>query len=414
MNVVLVNKSDLRGGAAVVSFRLMKALQRMGVAASMLVVEKLSQDPAVLPAAGAVRAKMPFLKERLRIFSSNGLSRANLFKVDTADSGLPLWRHPLVKQADVVMLNWINQGMLSLKGIHHIARDGKKIIWTMHDMWCMTGICHHAGDCSGYLKGNQCGNCPFLGKRAAAADLSHTILEQKRRLYADTNIHFVAVSNWLYGKCRESELLGSANISVIPNAFPSANITPDVSKQNPERKIELVMGAARLDDEIKGLDILIEATRHLKQESPELAAKLHINTFGDIRNHGLLQQIHLPHTHHGSISDRRQLLKLYADSHIVLSASRFETLPGTLVEGMAQGCLPVAFDRGGQRDIFTHGHTGVLVPFGASDIEAATNLADGIRQGCAMLGTLPASLLQSTVSDRFGEDSVARRYIDLL
>ena len=64
-----------------------------------------------------------------------------------------------------------------IEGVEKIIALGKPVIWTMHDMWCMTGICHHAGDCRGYLK--KCGNCPLLGKRGGDNDLSHKIWEKE-------------------------------------------------------------------------------------------------------------------------------------------------------------------------------------------------------------------------------------------
>ena len=47
-----------------------------------------------------------------------------------------------------------NQGMLSLTDIRRIIQSGKPIVWTMHDMWPFTGICHYAGDCDKYA--TQC------------------------------------------------------------------------------------------------------------------------------------------------------------------------------------------------------------------------------------------------------------------
>ena len=47
MKVVLVNKSDSKGGAAVVSLRLMHALVDAGVDARMLVIDKQSADNLV-------------------------------------------------------------------------------------------------------------------------------------------------------------------------------------------------------------------------------------------------------------------------------------------------------------------------------------------------------------------------------
>ena len=70
MKVVIINKSDSTGGAAVVSRRLMEALREEGVDARMLVVEKLTDSPYVEVAASKRDIKRPFLAERLKIFDS--------------------------------------------------------------------------------------------------------------------------------------------------------------------------------------------------------------------------------------------------------------------------------------------------------------------------------------------------------
>ncbi len=92
--ILIINKSDSTGGAAVVSRRLMEALRAEGADARMLVVEKLTDSPFVEVAAPPEKEMIPFLAERLKIFLANGLSRKTLFKIDTASDGLPLWEHP--------------------------------------------------------------------------------------------------------------------------------------------------------------------------------------------------------------------------------------------------------------------------------------------------------------------------------
>ena len=112
MKIAIINKSDLNGGAAVVSYRLMNALREHGVDAKMLVTEKLGNDGNVECYADKLKDKAVFLAERLQIFLQNGFSRENLFKVDTATWGRDISTHPNVQEADVIMLNWINQGAL--------------------------------------------------------------------------------------------------------------------------------------------------------------------------------------------------------------------------------------------------------------------------------------------------------------
>lgn len=408
MKVTIVNRSDRTGGAAVVSLRLLEALRAVGVDARMLVVEKLSDSPFVAVAASPLRIKSAFLRERLSIFLANGLSRKTLFQIDTADVGLNLWRHPWIREADVVCLNWINQGMLSIDGIRRIASLGKPVVWTMHDMWNMTGVCHHAGECRRFL--HSCGDCPLLGPRAAPSDISHFVWERKRRLYADTPIHFVAVSNWLASKARESALLRDADISVIPNAFPLLPM-PDGTRDTSPDTLTLVMGAARIDDPVKGFPILVEATRILRDRYPDVAARLRLLTFGTVRDPRLFDEIAIPHSHLGPISPEEVRRHMLA-SHIVVSSSLYETLPGTLIEGEAAGCVPVAFDRGGQSDIIVHLETGYLARFGDSPADAAISLAEGIVWAAGR----PESLRPRLVADverRFAAQAVARRYLSL-
>ncbi|MDE6400005.1 MAG: glycosyltransferase, partial [Muribaculaceae bacterium] len=258
MRIVIVNKSDSTGGAAVVSRRLMEALREAGADARMLVVEKLTDSPYVELAASKRKAMVPFLMERLKIFFHLRFSRRNLFKVDTASDGLPLWRHPLVKEADAILLNWVNQGMLSLKGVGRLLRLGKPVVWTMHDMWCMTGICHHADACEGYERvGHICGGCPFLsrvsGSGDGSGDISHKVAMRKKELYGMTErMRFVAVSNWLAGRARRSVLLARQEVEVIPNAFHIFG--SEGRARHPKRegdRIRILFGAARLDDPIK-------------------------------------------------------------------------------------------------------------------------------------------------------------------
>ena len=104
MRVVIINKSDSKGGAAVASLRLMHALCANGVDAHLLVVDRRTSDPRVVSVASPIADKAVFLAERAQIFLQNGFSRENLFKADTARFGRDLSSHPLVREADVVIL----------------------------------------------------------------------------------------------------------------------------------------------------------------------------------------------------------------------------------------------------------------------------------------------------------------------
>ena len=390
-----------------VSHRLMVALCHAGHDARMLVLSP-ANEVNVYSYSNKLRDNFNFIAERLQIFLQNGFSRNRLFAVDTARWGADISSHPWVKEADVINLNWINQGALSLRSIKRLVDLGKKIVWTMHDMWNCTGICHHAYDCQRY-KG-ECNNCPFLGFMAADNDLSTPVQRLKSTLYAQSDIHFVAVSNWLAERCKQSSLMRFAKISVIHNAFPIEQFAY-VHHHNPNLNIPLgktvlIMGAARLDDPVKGFDLLIDVFNFMVEHKPALAAKCHLLLYGNIRNANLLNHIAIPYTYIGKVPESK-LNQLFSGSDVVISTSRFESLGGTLVEGLASGCAAVAFDSGGQSDVIDHLETGYLarrhdIADFVEGIDWAVNQSAASRE-----------LLNSMMTKRFSAQEIAQKYISL-
>lgn len=409
LKVALVNHSDTLGGASVVTFRLMNALRRAGVDARMVVMTKTSDSPFVAEIGSRFAKRLRFIGECLSSACANGWNRANLFTVSPASTGFNIGEHPWVKEADVVALNWVNQGMLSLNGLERLMATGKPIVWTMHDMWPLTGVCHHSLDCDGYKHG--CGRCPLLRHGHREHDASSMAAERKRKLYERHRVTFVAVSNWLRDKCSESWLLSDQDVRVIPNAFPAKTFITRPCSHAQKFDLDyskniLLMGAARLDDPIKGLDYAIDALNSLLDNHPETASTSVAALFGALKNPEALKRLRFPYRHLGRINDSTALVSLYAAAKVVISTSICETLPGTLIEGQASGCLPVAFGNGGQCDIIDHKKNGYIAEFGSSD-----DVAEGILW--ALRSKIDRQELHDGVVKRFDSDIVAKKYISL-
>lgn len=402
MKIVIVNHSDCLGGASVVSHRLMRALRALGHDARMLVAHKSTADHNVTEYESQWRVKKSFIAEHIRIFVSNGFNRSDLFKASIATDTIPLADHPLIKDADAVILNWVNQGMLSLAEIEKIAAS-KTVLWTMHDMWNLTGICHHAGKCDKYR--TNCHHCPLLHFMSGEKDLSNSTFRRKKTFYEVVpNLKLVAVSSWLRDKAAQSALTAGRHIEVIPNAFPLEDfyISPKGNIEGiPENKRIILMGAARLDDPVKGLQFAVEILNKLKI-SDALAV-----FFGELRNSEALKGLKFPYVHIGMVNDAATLRELYAHASVVISTSLYETLPGTLIEGQAAGCTPVAFDSGGQRDIIEDGKTGYLIkPYDTE--EFARVLTKAISE------PFDSDLLRTSVEKHFSAAAVAQKYIDII
>lgn len=413
MKILFLSTNDNLGGAAIVTRRLVEALRHRNVDARMLVARKSGNEEwiaQVNPAAAAI-AKVA---ERGEIFLNNGFNLPDLWKVSTASFGAVIYGHPWVKEADIIVINWINQGLMSLADLKRLNSSGKRIIWMMHDLWCATGICHLPGDCRRFTTG--CSHCPLLHSMKGNNDLSHRIWKKKLRLMEGNNVKLVAMSRWQREIALESPLIGSRSIEVLPHAFPveEYSTTPNFeSLPDPirgiigSRKI-IVMGAARLDDPVKDLPMAIESLNTFKDQHPGLAGQCEAVFFGNIRNPDAFNNLRMPWHHAGTLGGNT-LQQLYAASSVVLSTSKFETMGATLMEGMAAGAIPVTFGNGGQTDIVTDGENGYVADYG-SPVSVARCLAKALAD--------PAPFSRQaqhlSVADRFSADAIAGRFLKLV
>lgn len=400
MKITLINHSDTVGGASVVTFRLMEALRAEGVDARMIVAKKSSDSPYVEQFEPSSR--IPFLKEHLRIFTHNGFSRKRLFQVSIASDGLPLSRHPFVKNADAVILNWVNQGTLSFGEIKKIAKE-KPTFWTMHDQWNFTSICHHTGGCDRFK--THCQRCHYLGWMESDRDLSYKVFEKKEKLYNSVEITFVAVSKWLASRGATAALFSGKKVVVIPNAFPVQRyaLLPKFTKKElslPEDKKIIVFCAARIDDPGKGLNDAVDLMNGIASTHGDSVCAVFVGACRDPR---VLESLKIRHVEIGPVKDPDVIHSIMSHAAVVMSTSPFETLSTTMIEAQAAGATPVCYTHDGRGDIVTDRVNG----YSLKD----RNDVDSLRE--ALDRPIAKDVLRAAV-ERYRASLVARQYINLL
>lgn len=117
-----------------------------------------------------------------------------------------------VRDGSIIHLHWV-EGVLRRKQIEQWLDEGRKIVWTLHDMAPFTGACHHSFDCYGFQGG--CQNCPQVRlpfRNKVALNLQSKILRQTHE-----NLRVVAPTKWLAERARSSSVFRDQEISVIPN-----------------------------------------------------------------------------------------------------------------------------------------------------------------------------------------------------
>ena len=406
MRILIVNTSERTGGAAVAANRLMKALNNNGAKAKMLVRDKETETLTVVPLPQSPRLRWHFLWERLVIFCRLHFSRQHLFEVDIANAGYDITKLPEFQEADVIHLHWINQGTLSLKGIQKILQSGKPVVWTMHDIWPATALCHVTLGCQHFT--SQCGNCRLLPGGGSSHDYSTTIWQRKQRMLADENIYFVACSHWLESEAKRSALLKGQKITSIPNPIDT-RIYKRGNKQEARQRLGLpldkkliLFASQRVTNVNKGMDYLIEACRQLQISD---AAVVILGGHAE----EVVSQLSLEAYPLGYVNDEQRIVDVYHASDVFVLPSLSENLPNTIMEAMACGVPCVGFKVGGIPEEIDHRRNGYVAEY-----RSAEDLARGIRWILAEADyeELSKNAVQKVVQN-YSQQSVALKYLDV-
>ena len=377
MKVLLVNTSERTGGAAVACKRLMEALGKQGIDARMLVRDKQSDLPEVTGLGlGRWSLLWKFVWERIVIWKANHFKKNNLFSVDIANTGTDITKYPAFQEADIIHLHWINQGMLSLKNLERIFSSGKPVVWTMHDLWPATGICHHPRECDHYE--THCHNCPLLLYHGSKHDLSYRTFEKKLKLMQGKQVTFVACSQWLQGMAKKSALLQGQHIHSIPNPL-NLDIFKPKDRQGARQRLSLptdkkllLFGAVKATDKRKGIDYLIKACKTLVKQNPALKEQIGIVSFG-MMSEGLRRVLPFEVYPQGYVTDDDTLTDIYSAVYAYVTPSLEENLPNTIMEAMACGTPCVGFNVGGIPEMIDHQVNGYV-----ADYKSADDLAKGM------------------------------------
>ncbi len=406
MKVLLLNTSERIGGAAIAANRLMHALVKRGVDVTMMVADKQTDNALVLQVAPRWRYRLSFLLDRLLIWFHNGFSKRGLWHIDTAEVGLDILSSKAYQEADVVHLHWVNQGFLSAKTIGQILHSGKRVVWTMHDMWTFTGICHHANECRGYKK--HCGHCSQL-RYGGNGDVSNRVLKQKTRLLQSGKVTFVACSHWLEELARDSRLLRQQRVTCISNPLDTTVFCLDSRIEARKRlglplKSKLILFACmKVTDKRKGVDYLLEAARLLQERYQNEGSELAFLIMGQ-HSEQLRQLLRLPVYTMGYVSDPQQVADVYRAADVFVTPSLQENLPNTIAEAMACGTPCVGFRVGGIPEMIDHEANGYVANY-----QDADDLARGILY--VLSHPLLGEAAQYYAQYQYDEARVAEQYM---
>jgi glycosyltransferase involved in cell wall biosynthesis len=405
MKVLHLATSDLGDGAGVAALRLHRALGEQGVASRMLVMRKLSSDPAVVPL--RLGARLPWLAPVSRVGDTLEWAANQVLPQSLLTRSLlqPLLYRELAA-ADVVNLHAIHSGFDAFALLSLLA-VGRPLVWTLHDMWAFTGHCSYAYDCTRWRSG--CGQCPYLDQFVELRlDTSRANWSWKRWLYERLELVVVSPSRWLLEQARASPLLARHRLVHVPNGLDGRRFhppLPGVRDRRTDRRLRLLVVAYNMADRRKGAHLLAAALRLLmpRREEIVLVSVGRGPLPADIQDAFAIE-------HHGFVADDDALAAIYGSADLLAFASRADNLPNVVLESLACGTPVVGFAVGGLPDMVEDGVTGFLTP--PEDAGALAARTAWLLDHRDVVERLRAACARRVAAD-FSASRQATRYLEL-
>lgn len=404
MKIVHFNTTDCRGGAAKVAFRLHKELTASGYDSSMLVGWKYSKDDKVK----AIHMNGPMGKipkniiDRLEVYTGLQYLLRISFK--------KLLRFQAIVDADVIHMHNFHGGQASLRDLKTLL-SFKPVVWTLHDMWPITGHCAYSLNCERWMMG--CGKCPYMSLYPGIKiDTSGFLWRFKKKSFNDVYPLIITPSRWLKDKVEKS-ILSHCRAKIIHNAVDDSTFYP-----LPKTKAREQLGLTK-DDFIllfavqggsgnswKGFTYAVEALKQLQNSKK----KVTLICLGNKKESESLVQKNVKIKNIGYVESESSMRTYYSAADAYLLPSMADNSPLGIIESLACGTPVVAFDIGGIPELVDHLKTGYIAEY-----KNAKDLSNGIE----WLMNLPSSTFEEmskecvhTVKKKFTLKLQMKDYLD--
>jgi len=233
----------------------------------------------------------------------------------------------------------------------------KKVIWTLHDDYILTGHCSFAMSCNKWVNG--CNNCPDLSIYPKLdRDTTHINQLYKLNTLKKVQPYIITPSQWLADRVAEKYPF-LKNIDVIYNGVdidifkPTSEIL-DLKIQNNipiNKKVILFIAELSVNNPFKGGDILMKIVHSFENKTEYIFLTIGGDSSEKYSNVVSLQYI----------NEDIKLAELYNIADVMLYPTKADNLPLVVLEAMACGTPVIASSIAGIPEIIEDGKDGYLV-----------------------------------------------------
>ena len=378
-------------GAGLCCYKIHKTMQSLGYDSKMLVRDKTQTDDSVTEICGIQRLKNNLWRLFNRLLRVLHLKITDYNKIISLSqkygfytlpiSVIDLSKHPLVKEADIIHLHWVN---FFLDYPSFFRNVNKPIVWTLHDENLFLGIAHYE---NAVLKEH------FLEKKYCKL--------KSKSLSSRRDISIVLLSKMMYEKFSSHPLIENFSKCIINNSVncqlfkPTPKFEARKDLNIPYKTTIFLFVASNITQKRKGLVTLINAIERLGLTDSKILA---IGSNPSSFSHPLVISL-------GKILDTQKLSLAYSCADYFIMPSLQEAFAQTPIEAMACGIPSIVFPVSGTEELITNENGIRCTDF------TVESLCSGITK--AMNTTYNAQKIREDMITRFSPSKIAEDYLTL-
>lgn len=247
---------------------------------------------------------------------------------------------------DSIHLHNIHGYYLDLSFIEFLKIIKTPVVWTLHDMWPITGRCAYPFICKKWING--CEYCEVLKAYPKTyIDTTNFMWKKKKNTFSTGwNPLIVPPSRWLAERVQKS-YLKEFQIMVIPNGIDTDIFKPKnkrVVREKyciPNDKKIVLYAAADLKDKRKGVEYFLDSLKYINTKD------CMVLTLGKETTDRRLQDTGIEIKQMGFFQSENKISDIYNIADVYCITSLDDNFPTTVLEAMACGIPVVGFRVGG-------------------------------------------------------------------
>jgi len=235
-----------------------------------------------------------------------------------------------------------------------------RLVFTLHDMWFLTGRCAYTGNCQRFIDHSCNETCPTptIYPQARPNEISALLRAKIDFFQRNPEAVIVTPSQWLANQVKKS-YLKDHRIEVIPYGIDTTVFRPDQDREGlrcsigiPRNACVLLISAANLSDPRKGANLLLHALSKIKKD-------LIVLTVGKTSIKPKLPK-NIKFYNYGFVNSPEEMACAYSVADLFVCPSLEDNLPCVLIEAISCGTPCIGYNVGGVPEVIRSGKTGWL------------------------------------------------------